>query len=91
MTLACERISKCPGVTKLQPELGAVFTALPGKFPKTVYVGSLIENQIAGLLSVTKISLHLSDNRYSRPTFCPALIQPDLFNCRMAGSITQGV
>ncbi len=83
------RVSKRACVTELQPELGAVFAALPGKFPETVKVGSLVEYQIARLLRETGIALHLADYGYGHPTFGPTLIQPDLFNCRMARSISQ--
>ncbi len=57
------RVSKRPGVTELQPELSAVLAALLGKFPETVKVGSLVEHQIAGLLGVTSVALHLADYR----------------------------
>ncbi len=78
-------------MAQLQPQLSAVFAALSGKFPKTVKVGSLVENQIAGFLGITCVALHLTNYGYGQPTSGPTLIQPILFSCRVAGSITQGI
>jgi hypothetical protein len=85
--VAGRRVRKRSGVTELQPELGAVFAAISGKFPEPAKVGGLVKYQIAGVLGVTGGELHLTDYGYGQPTSGPALIQPELFGCRMAGSV----
>ncbi len=55
-------IGKRTGVAKLQPKLGAVFAASLGKFGEPVEVGGRVEYQVAGLLGVSRIALHLADD-----------------------------